>query len=662
MQKNKLKILIFYKKESSYLRRRIRRVSTNLDLTVITPQDIYAETYSFDNQAIKVESIKDYINSNLTKKETIVDFIRNITQKVFANQSIGSSFIFEKINTWWFLPNLINALVRDNEFLIYTNAIRNILTKYKPDLVLFDRNSKKAEFIRTICKDNGIKCKTNNKPIRNLMQKFYRFFVIVFAGLKRRRDTNRIARWAKNETKKYLLPKSSHPKIAFISHSRFIRKDYAIDRKLEQHEMYQKNIQLELVKMGEFDIYSLELLSKPKEMNIYSEFHKYSTKIKRIPIQNFMTKDLLRNSMKTRRLVTKKLKDLFNKDTFKQLFSFEGVSLIDIFSFQLFRRFITEITSSIENVNLFKKALTEIQPEIVILHNEQSSFGRALVIASKNMRIPTLAIQHGMINFSSIGYLQAKEMICSENNKISNEYCLQLPTITSVYSESTKNFLIEEGNYPINSLVVNGCSRWDVILDKSCFNKSEFLEKYNFSSEKKVLVVLSPGLFVKPRQQFFNKEILEAIQQNFPEMQVIWRPHPDENDKELKILTKTYKIEKILIDKTLPLYDVLNACDMAVTVHSTTGLEAMLFDKPVITLIPPGEEENELFKNTGAVLKVENRNELINAIKLLQTDKKIKNLLKENRLKLIDRLVLFDGMASERNAKLIFRMISKKLK
>jgi len=426
--------------------------------------------------------------------------------------------------------------------------------------------------------------------------------------------------------------------------------------------MYQKNIQLELNKLGALDLYSLELLSKPKEMKTYSEFHKSSSQIKRIPIQNYMTKSSLRKSKKIRKKVTKKLKYIFNNDTFKQLFSFEGISLIDIFYFQLYRRFITEITSSIENVGLFVNAFAEIQPEVVILHNEQASFGRALVIASKNMKIPTLAIQHGMINFSSIGYLQAKGMICSENNTISDEYCLHIPTITSVYSESTKNFLVNEGNYPTTSLIANGCPRWDVILDKSCFNKNEFLEKHSFNSEKGVLVVLSPGLFVKTRQQFFNKEILVAIQQNFPEMQIIWRPHPDENDRELKILAKTYKIEKILVDKNLPLFDVLNACNIAITVHSTTGLEAMLFDKAVITLIPPGEEENELFKNTGAVLKVENRNELIDAIKLIQTDKKIQNSLKENRLKLIDKLVLFDGKASERNAKLITRMISKKLK
>ena len=67
-----------------------------------------------------------------------------------------------------------------------------------------------------------------------------------------------------------------------MSHSRYIRKDYTIDSKLELHEMYQKNIQIELEKIGEFDLYSLELPSKPKEIKIYSAYHKSFSKTKRM--------------------------------------------------------------------------------------------------------------------------------------------------------------------------------------------------------------------------------------------------------------------------------------------------------------------------------------------------------------------------------------------
>ena len=103
--------------------------------------------------------------------------------------------------------------------------------------------------------------------------------------------------------------------------------------------------------------------------------------------------------------------------------------------------------------------------------------------------------------------------------------------------------------------------------------------------------------------------------------------------------------------------------DILMTRSSTVGLEAMLFDKPVITFNPIGTLNSNPYAGTDAVIKVYKKEHLAPAIKDALYNKEIQRKLAEARHRFVyEYAYLQDGKASQRIVNLIKQMLNKSLK
>jgi UDP-N-acetylglucosamine 2-epimerase len=270
-------------------------------------------------------------------------------------------------------------------------------------------------------------------------------------------------------------------------------------------------------------------------------------------------------------------------------------------------------------------------------------------------------MQHGNIEFASPEYFLSNSKICQQSETKLDGNCDHYADMTLVHGDKIKELLVKFGGYSKDRVQVVGNPQWDIILKTEHFDKTKFLQDIGFNEKIKTIVILSQALPIAENRLFFDNNVTETLSKSFSDYQIIWKPHPREDVLEISKLVKDkHKLTKAIITKDLPLFDVIHAGDVAITVHSTAGLEAMLFDKPVITFIPPGELENNLFKDTGAVIKAETKKELTTAIDQALHDDSVKKKLKLNREKLIQSLAKFDGNASKTVAKIITQMIYKK--
>jgi len=657
MVAKKHKILFF----TDYNSKKLEKISKINDRSTNTIHFLTVKNNLVTQEKYPFKFLENYFDEKFSidgNKQRIL-LMRDISEKILSKEDLRKEFIFNDINTWWFLTNVIFASVRDKDILNTITAFLNIITNIQPTKILIDSFTEKGKILEELCEKYKIEYRILVPFLIKFKRKISEIFVRLFTGMKRRFVTRRIASLAKKQIKNKKKSKTKNPTIIFISYPRYFRLDYTIEGSLEHHEIYQKNIQLKMKEFGEYDIISLLLPTNISEMKFYQKIDQNSLLATPIPIQKYYSFKLNRTSRRIRRAVSKKMEKLFKNSNFKEIFSFKGISLIDILQFDFMRKFVTVISTSIEHITLFSEAIEEIKPQVIVLHNEQGNFERAFIIASKKKNIPILAIQHGLINSASSGYVLSKGWICKDNKNHIKSGCLHIADFTSVYGDGTKKFLIKECGYPEEKVIVTGCPRWDVIKNKSNFNKKEFLNQLNFKMDLPIISVLSPGLFIKSRQFYFNKVILETIQNHFPNIQIIWKPHPKEDNEEIKQIANQFMLDNIIINKDLPLYDVLNSSDIVITVHSTTGLEAIIFEKALITLIPKGEEENKIYKDSNAVIKVENQEELKQAIELILSNKETQEKLQAGRRNLIKNFLLFDGQASSRNAKLIKKMLEK---
>ncbi len=649
-------LLVFSRRNNSlWLENKLRELSSKFDSTYVINSDGSAFTLT-DIQNIKTKNLDEFISSNIVEQTRKFqgEFVVGISKQIIINESLLQNFLIDNLNTWWFLPNKIFGHVRDHEFISFVDAISNIITEINPSSILLDTSNKQFNILKEICKDKGIKIVSQKLLFKKLHKKFIEFAINVFTGPKRMLHSMLFLRWSKKVVKKYPRKETINPTISYLSHASNVRLGYTLEGKLEQHEIYQKNIQLEIDKLGAYDHYSIEVLDNLSEREKFDTIHKIRTQMNNIPIFYYHTLGISLRTNKNRRIVHRRLKRLFKNNDFKKAFTYQGVSLLDVNRFQLFRIFKTEMSNAYEKYTLFLKLLEEIKPKVIVLHNEHAANGKAFIYSAKTLGIPTIAIQHGFINFASPEYFVSNNMICDEENHDVDDKCNHVADLTCVHGNNTKELITKFGGYPKNRVEIVGSAQWDVILKKEIFNKNDFLEKLGFNSKKKTVVILSQALPVIANRDYFNLNIAETLKENFSDLQLIWKPHPREDEQKIaNLINDKYNLTSAIVQKNLPLFDVLNVCDVAITVHSTTGLEAMFFDKPVITFIPPNEEENTLFKNSGAVLKVETKEELVNAINQSLYDDSAQKKLTMNRKKLIKDLIKFDGKASSRYARII---------
>ena len=97
------------------------------------------------------------------------------------------------------------------------------------------------------------------------------------------------------------------------------------------------------------------------------------------------------------------------------------------------------------------------------------------------------------------------------------------------------------------------------------------------------------------------------------------RPHPNSNGS-----YGCENTENFFITKDGELKYLLSECDLAITHYSTSGMEAALLDKPVITVFSDDyTKETSLFENWGIAVSVKNISDIEKTM-LLLLDKKSK--------------------------------------
>lgn len=136
----------------------------------------------------------------------------------------------------------------------------------------------------------------------------------------------------------------------------------------------------------------------------------------------------------------------------------------------------------------------------------------------------------------------------------------------------------------------------DMSYDEFVFSASKSLKdraQLGYGPKDKIIVFMSfppnkeaigqhDGQFSEGIHQLILDTVCE-IPKHFKDLNVIIKPHPAESFEGVSQILKDKKYDsqvRVIRDRTS--YDLLNLCDMAITVFSTTGLEAILLRKPLI--------------------------------------------------------------------------------
>lgn len=332
--------------------------------------------------------------------------------------------------------------------------------------------------------------------------------------------------------------------------------------------------------------------------------------------------------------------------------AYEGVQLAKVlagrFSQFLFEKSV-QLVSCIQGVESFIRAQKVLA---VVVMEDITPLYRVIIKVCRENGIPTLVIQHGIYGADIGGF----HVMPVEADK------------QAVWGNAYREWAIRRGKLP-ETEVVTGNPRYDRIIrgDVSAEeNRSAVCRRLGLNSQMGLIMIASEWYqpisfsYTPEQNEAFIRGALTAVKE-FPEKQVVVKLHPSfwrEYEEITRSIVEDLQSDNVVITKDY-LWELLRMCDLVVTEGSGVGLEALLFDKPVVTLGPGGQAYLDPYANVDAVIRVSRIDDLRSSIKDALYSTEIREKLAEARSKaLYDNLYLQDGNASGRVADLIRQMIS----
>jgi CDP-glycerol glycerophosphotransferase (TagB/SpsB family) len=293
------------------------------------------------------------------------------------------------------------------------------------------------------------------------------------------------------------------------------------------------------------------------------------------------------------------------------------------------------------------------KPDLILIVNEYGNFERALAVAGKLKVVSTLAVQHGVITPTHSGYMFDKEV----KGKVI------LPDITCVYGQYYYDLLTKNSIYEPEQVVITGQPRYDVLYhaDK-LYSKEKFLKRYNINHFHKIVLWTTQCHGISNEENKKNFKSVFGTMQHLKDVTLIIKQHPGEGKRYTKMIKDyldRYKIDAVITPESSDTYEQLFVCDLMITRHSTTAMEAIALNKPVIILNLSGEPDLVDYVGQSVALGVYKEEDFKPAIeKILKDDSE----LAKNRGRYIEKyLYKIEGKATERVVNLISRVIGERM-
>jgi CDP-glycerol glycerophosphotransferase (TagB/SpsB family) len=302
------------------------------------------------------------------------------------------------------------------------------------------------------------------------------------------------------------------------------------------------------------------------------------------------------------------------------------------------------------------------KPNVIIIQDEYLWTVKSyLVIPAKLQNVPTLALQHAIISPSHEGYIFLKGEI--EPNGCFKSPFNQIADKTAVYGEYYKHLLTNLSAYPEESITVTGQPRYDILASvKNSYSKKDFIDKYHIPSNHKIILWLTQSHGLSEKENNKNLNAFFKTMQQIENATLVIKQHPGESEVNTKMITdylNKSKVNAVIIPKKSDTYEALFIADVIVTKDSTTGIEAMALNKPVIVLNLSGKPDLVDYVNEGAAVGVYSSDTLKDTIERL-----LKNhlLLVGNGEKYLEKyLYKIDGKAAERVIKIIENIVKSNI-
>jgi glycosyltransferase involved in cell wall biosynthesis len=335
---------------------------------------------------------------------------------------------------------------------------------------------------------------------------------------------------------------------------------------------------------------------------------------------------------------------------FKELFNDELVNAYSEFESVFERFFGFNLLAAILQILMIEQAVKKEGAHVIFTHCDLCVFGRSAIIAGMRSNVPVASVISSPHVSGSREYMYTKDEIAD------------FPTVVRlVGGVHDYDLLTKASCFPPSSVVITGQPRYDKLYLTNDYSKEAFIKRNNLDENSKLILYTAQpvGLEMPKIGRDLTMQALVGVAKKLSGVSIIVKPHPREKNEKYFSKFRASDVPLCVLSRSSDTYEAINACDVLVTMSSTTALEAMIMDKPVILMDPTNDQLSLPYIDYGAAMGARTQRDLAEAIEKILKDSTVREALRAGRRRLVFELAYIqDGRAVERIVDVIFQLIN----
>lgn len=368
------------------------------------------------------------------------------------------------------------------------------------------------------------------------------------------------------------------------------------------------------------------------------------------PFSTYWSLHAWKKEMESVHYFTRVWQNLVNDETFKGLCTYKGNPFFPLIETELKYYFHVVFPRVVKYIEMGKTMIDRENPAVICMLNEYGTFQKPLVIAGKQKGVPVLAVQHGIITPTHWGYIRGQH----EKKRA------VLPDMTCVYGQYHYDLLTVHSIYEPDAVAVTGQPRYDILYyADSIYSKEAFISTYGMNPQHAIILWVTQCHALSTEENVKNFKAVFGALQSMEEVTLIIKQHPGELPVHTQMIhswVSKYDIPAVVMPKTSDTFEQLYVCDVMITKNSTTAMEAVALDTPVVVLNLSGEPDVVAYVAEGVAAGVYKKEDLQPALEKVLT----KGTVFDGKSYIEKYLYRIDGKASERVVNHIEKLVTKK--
>ncbi len=292
----------------------------------------------------------------------------------------------------------------------------------------------------------------------------------------------------------------------------------------------------------------------------------------------------------------------------------------------------------------------------ILVDEDVCEFNRTLVTAAGTRGVPSVVIQHGApydLQPTGLSPVSARKIAAWGAY---SEECFRrwgVPAEKIALTGAPRYDRIDRGDEQAAREKVAAAAGWD----EKCPLIVYACDPYHREGREDYAGIPSS----KQEEEEHMLCFMEGIA-SYPDCFGVLKQHPKDNDAQwIHTLMQGHAAQKRLsVLRHFPTLELLLACDVLVTAYSTVAMEAMLLDKPVITVNLTGQPDLQPHAELGAALPVLRREDMAGVLREVLDNEQTRSRLRQSARKAVSYYFSADNVpAAKRVAALLTGMIQR---